>query len=499
MAKNEVKWGAILSYLLIFINSVYGLIIAPFILGTIGESEYGVYKSIASIATSISVLELGLGGTVQRFLAKYNAQKDKESAYNFSAMAMIQALILSLTMVVICVFLYLGIDNVYSNSFTPLELVRAKQIFALMTVYIALHIFENVFLGIISGYNRFVFSNSMKLTMLALKIILYLVILPIIRNSLVIVGISLFLEISTIIIEYIFIKSVLKHKIKLIKWDNSMFRESFAYTMTLFVQSIVIQFNGNLDNIVIGAVIGTSAVTVYSFGITIYNMYQQCATAISGVVLPTVTNQIYGNSSEEELEATVVKFGRVQWMTLGCVLFAFICFGKELFYLWLGEGFEDCYLLALLLMVPVTFHLILNVYLAVLRAKNLMFFRTLSLAYSTVINAIITIAGIKYFGYWAAAVGTSISIIVGSVISLNIYYHIKLKVNVTKIYLQIMKGTTFCLLIAFASGIFMNRVFVDYSWLTFIVKGMVFMAVYGLTLFIFVLKDKKNLIDKFRK
>ena len=101
MAKNEVKWGAILSYMLIFINSVYGLIIAPFILGTIGESEYGVYKSIASIATSISVLELGLGGTVQRFLAKYNAQKDKESAYNFSAMAMIQALILSLTMVVI--------------------------------------------------------------------------------------------------------------------------------------------------------------------------------------------------------------------------------------------------------------------------------------------------------------------------------------------------------------------------------------------------------------
>lgn len=496
---KQVKWGAILSYILILTNSIYGLIIAPFILGTIGESEYGVYKTIASMTTSISVLELGLGGTVQRFLAKYNAQKDKDSCFNFSAMVMVQAIILSLAMLLVGAFLYSGIDAVYSASFTVIELIRAKQIFIVMITYVALHIFENVFLGIIAGYNRFVFSNSLKILMLALKILLYLVILPILKNSLVIVIVSLILEISTIIIEYIYIKASLKHKIKLIKWNNSIFRESFAYTMTLFVQSIVIQFNGNLDNIVIGAVIGTSAVTVYSFGITIYNMYQQCATAISGVVLPTVTNQIYGNSSEEELEATVVKFGRVQWMTLGCVLFAFICFGKELFYLWLGEGFEDCYLLALLLMVPVTFHLILNVYLAVLRAKNLMFFRTLSLAYSTVINAIITIAGIRYFGYWAAAVGTSISIIVGSVISLNIYYRVKLNVNVSKLYYKIMRKTIICLLLALASGIFMNRVFVDYSWLTFIVKGIVFVAVYGLALFIFVLKDKKNLIDKFKK
>ena len=121
------------------------------------------------------------------------------------------------------------------------------------------------------------------------------------------------------------------------------------------------------------------------------------------------------------------------------------------------------------------------------------------MAYSTVINAIITIAGIRYFGYWAAAVGTSISIIIGSVISLNIYYRVKLNVKVSKLYYKIMRKTIICLLLALASGILMNRVFVDYSWLTFIVKGMVFLSVYGLTLFIFVLKDKKNLIDKFRK
>ena len=36
MAKSEVKWGALLSYVLIALNSIYGLIIMPFVLRVIG-------------------------------------------------------------------------------------------------------------------------------------------------------------------------------------------------------------------------------------------------------------------------------------------------------------------------------------------------------------------------------------------------------------------------------------------------------------------------------
>ena len=54
MANKQVKYGALLSYILIVLNSIYGLVIMPFVLGTIGESEYGVYKTIGSLASSVS-------------------------------------------------------------------------------------------------------------------------------------------------------------------------------------------------------------------------------------------------------------------------------------------------------------------------------------------------------------------------------------------------------------------------------------------------------------
>lgn len=498
MEKNQVKFGALLSYLLIVINSFYGLVIAPFVLGTIGDSEYGVYKTIASMTASVAVLEFGLSGTLQRYLAKYRALKDEKSGYNFSAMCMIQALILILLMGVVGVVLYFMLESMYGESFSAEELHRAKQIFVVLILYVMLHLFENVFFGIITGYNQFIFSNSLKVFALLTKIGLYFIVLPIVRNSLAIVSISLLIEIITIVVEYLYVKMRLRHRIVLYKWDGAVFKESFVYTGLLFIQSIIIQFNGNIDNMVIGAVIGTTAVTVYSFSIQMFNMYETCATSVSSVVLPSVTKKIYEGATPRELEEYIVKFGRVQWAVLGAALGGFVCFGREFFALWLGDGFEDCYPLSLILIVPITFPLIVNVCLAILKAKNLLVFRTIALAYSALLNALLTFIGTRIWGYWAAATGTAVATVIGSIISLNIYYQIKLKINVFKLYLKILRGTTLCIAAACGAGLFLNDWIAPTGWFYFAVKAAAFIVVYAAGMFLFGLnKDEKaSLIRK---
>lgn len=499
MQKNEVKFGAILSYVLIILNSVYGLVIAPYLMSTIGTSEYGVYKTIGAMTASLSVLELGIGGTMQRYIAKFRALKDDKNISNFSAMGVIQAFIICLVIFCVGMCVFFTIDAGYENTFTVAELQRAKQIFVIQLGYIVLHVFENVFFGIISGYNKFVFTNTMKLLMVAGKISIYFIILPVFSNAITIVTVSLVLEAIIILLEYIYIKKKLSHKIHLYKWDKALFKESFAYTILLFIQSIIIQFNGNVDNIVIGAMIGTAAVTVYSFAIQIFNMYETCATAISGVVLPTITEQIYSGATSKELEKTVCKFGRVQWTFLGGALFAFVCFGKEFFSLWLGSEFNECWYLALILMIPVTFPLVVNVCLAILKAKNLLKFRTISMAYSVILNVILTVVGTKYWGYWAAAVGTAMSTIVGSIISMNIYYQKKLNINIFKLYVAISKRITICLIIASAIGFLLNYL-ISGSWIAFIVKAIIYIMVYGVLLLVYGLsKSEKQSILRFKR
>ncbi len=74
--KKQVKYGALLSYFLIIVNTVYGLIMTPYIVSSLGEGQYGVYKIVASISASVAVLDLGMS---QSTMPPRKRQKSKTS------------------------------------------------------------------------------------------------------------------------------------------------------------------------------------------------------------------------------------------------------------------------------------------------------------------------------------------------------------------------------------------------------------------------------------
>ena len=481
MGKNEVKLGALLSYILIFANAVYGMVVSPFILRTIGAGELGVYETIGALAASISVLEFGIGSTMQRYIANMVARKQKKEIENFSAMGLIQTAILAATVAAVGFALYFTLEPAYGNSFSFAELTRAKEIYVLFILQVILHMVENFFFGVLAGYNCFTFSNSLKLGALILRILLCYVFLPIFPNARTLVIATLVMEIVLIVAELAYLKGKLHHKSKLYSWDGGLFKDSFVYTLLMFAQTVIVQFNGHVDSWVIGAYLGTIAVTIYSFSIKIYNMYQQCAMSISGVLLPTVTNRLIEDADPRTMEDMVIKYGRIQWSFLSALLMGLICLGEEFFSVWLskslGDSTRDCWILCLILVIPMTLPLVTNVCLTILRAKNLMRFRTLSLGYSLIANALMTLIGTYFWGYWAAAIGTALSTVIGSVISMNIYYHKKLGMNMSRVYGCILRRITLCPLIASVPCIIINH-FWNGTWLAFITKMGCFLLVF---------------------
>ena len=127
-SKSQVKIGVILSYTLILANTVYGLFLTPYILFHLGESEFGVYKTISSLSTALMVLDLGIGGTVMRYVASYRAKKQEEKIPNFLAMNFIQAFFLCIVISIISLFVYLSITPVYQSSFTAPKAVFSLEI-----------------------------------------------------------------------------------------------------------------------------------------------------------------------------------------------------------------------------------------------------------------------------------------------------------------------------------------------------------------------------------
>lgn len=500
MNSKEIKNGAMLSYLLIIVNTCYGLFFTPFLISSLGDGEYGVYKIIGSFIGSLTILDLGIGSTVLRFAAKFYASDEKIELGNFAAMAMIEATAISAIMVLVSIAAYFRIDNIYDRSLTPAELGKAKQLFLLFAVILVLSTFEKVNFSLVAGCEHYAFANGLKLSRLIAKLLLSVLILHRVADSAVLLWIEIVLLVIAMIVQLIYFRKKIGIRIHLYRWNKSLFFGSFLYTLLMFIQSVAVQFNSNLDNIVIGAYIGPSAVAVYSIGLQLYNMYEQFAVAFSDLMLPTVSKQVASNESLRRLEDTVIKIGRLEFAALGGALCGYIVIGKEFIRLWLGDGYSFAWIVGLLLMVPTTIPLVQNVCLSILRAQNKMLFRTVAVCVMAVFNLLFTLIGVPKYGPIAACIGTAIGLIAANIIAMNIYYAKVIKLNIVRIFANIFSRIWLCCLISAGVLFAVNRVATG-GWLIWIAKAAVFVLVYAALLFAIGFKDyeKTYLLNMFRK
>lgn len=491
MKTNQVKWGVILSYTLILLNAFYGLWLTPYILGRLGTSEYGVYMTISSLTSSLLVLDLGIGGTVMRYVAKYRAEQQDEKIANFVAMSVIQAVIMCGVILAVSVGLHRSISTIYADTFTPQELLKAQKLFCILIATVILHVMENVINGVITGHNRFAFGNGIKLIRLVFRILLVYVVLHIWADSIAIVLIDFFVTLGYIGIEVCYVHKKLGVHIRLSHWEKATFLDSGRYTVFMFLTSIAAQINSNLDNVIIGALSGPEFVAVYSMGLLIFAMFEHLSTAVSGVMLPTVTNLLKEDNGLERVKDLIIKVGRFQFILLGAAFAGFACVGREFILAWLGNGYEDVYIITLILMAPALFELCVNTCLSILRSKNMLGFRTGVLVASTCLNAIVTYVSISQWSYIGAAFGTAASFVIGSLIVMNIYYHRKFGFNMLYIYGKILDRTWLCLLLAAICTLLIKR-FIHSSILGLVSGVIVFIAVYACSMMLFGLNSDEK-------
>ena len=59
--RNQLKAGAILTYVSLVVGNVIALLYTPFMLRTLGQEEYGLYSLANSVVGYLTVLDFGFG------------------------------------------------------------------------------------------------------------------------------------------------------------------------------------------------------------------------------------------------------------------------------------------------------------------------------------------------------------------------------------------------------------------------------------------------------
>lgn len=494
--KYQKEIGTVISYLNIILNMGISIFFTPFLIKSLGNSEYGVYRIVQSFSGQLSIMSFGIAALIIRNIIYYNTKKLKKEKENFLFMAILISYILGFLILLIGGILYLYIDKIYGNSLNIGEILVAKKLFLLLIVNIAITIVSDSYIGMIMAHEKFIISNGIRMFRLILRVVLIIILLKMGVKSIGIVISDLIVSVILFLFVIIYNKIILKENAKFYYLDKKMLKLSFSFSIAIFLQAIINQVNQNVDNIILGIMTNSNIVALYSVALVLYTSFNSIVSVISGVFGPQAMRLVANNTSEKELTDFVVVTGRIQLIIAGLAITGFILFGKNFLKIWVGDEFLEAYYISLILMIPVIIPLIETVTEAILDAMLKRIGLSIILFTMCIINIGVSILLIRKVGYIGAALGTAISTIIGHGFLLNIYLVKTVGLQIFRMFREIFKGIWLANLLAIILGIVLLKL--PDTIVGFLIKVIFYTLIYsGCIYLIGMNKTEKLYIKKF--
>lgn len=494
MPINQLKAGVVLNYVVIFLNTVVGLLYTPYMLRMMGQSEYGLYSLVASVIAYLTVLDLGFGNAIVRYTAKFRAEKKTEEQYEMFGMFFLLYLVIGIIAFGIGLGLYFNVDTLFGDTMTAVELGRARIMMLLLVANLTFTFPMSIWGSIIQAYEDFVFQKSLNIIRIILNTAVMICLLHFGYKAVAMVVVQTIFNVLTLVVNFIYCRRKLTihiyFRFKHFHWG--FLKEVAIYSFWIFLNAIMDRVYWSTGQFVLGAMVGTAAVAVFAIAIQLEGMYMQFSTAISSVFLPKVTAMVATNRSRKEISDLFIRTGRIQYIVLAYILSGFIIFGRQFIELWAGAGYSDAYIISLLFFIPLTVPLIQNLGITILQARNEMKFRSVLYIIIALVSLAMQIVLTRYFGGIGCAMGVSGALVVGQILIMNVYYRRRQDLDIKTFWKEISKMSIIPIVLIFSSMLVIRHFFALDSWGKLILGIAAFSLVYIPLFFRFSMTDDER-------
>lgn len=490
MKKNSRNRAIAIGYITVALQSISSIILTKIYLSHLGINTYGIYQMVFSIAQYILIFDFGIASTIMRFRTVYLENDDIEGEESLLFHCAIILIFLSIMVIAFGSIFYINIDFIY-KSLNYQEVELAQQMLIFMVLQIVFALFEHYFQGIAMSSERYEIVKGVALIRVAAKLGLVYWLLTYGFGVMAVVFIDCALSFGSFIFMMAYSVINIKPRIKLHAFDKTLMNGIIFLMVALLLQSVATYVNNAADKTILGILLNSKAVAVYSIAMTVCSFFASIPNSMNALYVPKATQMVVKNATGEELTDLVIQPGRVQFIFCGAVIAGFLLYGKSFINLWVGKEAEMAWLIALILIIPLMFPLVQNVCLSILTAMNRRMFRSLVVVFTSIFNIIITIVLVNRIGILGAPIGTAISVILGNIIITNIYYIKIIRLNIFRLYKEIIKGILICIVISSGLSLLTLIIPVD-GWLQLCVNCFVFILIYVISLWLYGLNKSEK-------
>ena len=442
------------------------------------------------------MLDLGLGNSIVRFIAKYRANNDKENEQKFFGVVSLYYLAVALIAVIAGIVLIVVFPFFFSTGLTPEETSLSQKLLSFTVANIAVTLLTAPYAKALIAYEKFALSRLASIFQILLKVGLTILCLKMNMGSLGIVIVHLLLTILLRSFFVFYMVGVLKLRSSLKGVTAQFVKGVVAYSSFVLLQMVATQINASVDQILIGALVANSSIIlgIYGLGAQVVSYYQSMGVAFSGVIMPGVVKLCEQNREPRVLTDEMVRIGRIVLMTLGIIFVVFLVFGKQFVILWTNEANQDAYYVAAILMsayFPIIPQAIGS---QMLWATNM--HKEISIIKLLIVlsNIGLTVLLIRWNPLIGGSLGTCISLLLGDCVATDIVLAKKLGISMKRLYLESMKGIIPALAVTCGAG-FAFRLLGLNAWWGFLINVAFMVLVYFVCMFLFGMnKYEKGLL-----
>ncbi len=333
-------------------NVLVGIFLSPFILHRLGDAAFGIWVLIFSITGYYGLFDLGIRSSVVRYVSKATATGDMEYASRIISTSLFSYTCIGAFVLLITVLVSVNIDTVFR---IPAEFHATTRWLLLMVgSAVSLGFPLGISGGALEGLQRF---DVMSLTSVATTLLRALLIVIVLLHGyglLTVAFITVVLPIISAIIRALIAKRLLPVRLGLTYVDRKTFREIANYGGITFITIVSARLRFKSDEIVIGALLSSVAITYFNIGARIVDYAGEVVDSLAQVLVP-MSSHSDATGDVNRLRKILVAGNRFCAFIIFPICAVLVILGKSVIEVWVGKKYvAQSYPVLLLMLLPST-------------------------------------------------------------------------------------------------------------------------------------------------
>ncbi len=276
-------------YLSIAAEMLIGLVTLPFNLHHLGADAYGLWMLTAGVTIHFSILDLGYGGAIVKFIAQYRAWRDTRALNEIASTMFFLFAAFGVAAYLVAAGLAFNLEHVFRINQAQAE--TGKWILLIIGINVAMNFPFSVFGGVTSGFQRYDINNLVAIVSNLLVGAVNIAVVLMGYGLIPLVAATSFVRFAT----YFVYRRNAFTVYPALQIRLSLFRRARLKEVTGFsVYSSVIDWanklNYELDEIVIGIFMGAAPVAAWAVADRIVSGAQRLTNQVNAVLFPVVVD-----------------------------------------------------------------------------------------------------------------------------------------------------------------------------------------------------------------